>query len=503
MTPATAYSELLRNIRDAGILTSCAGLLGWDERTYMPRAGAEHRGEQMALLARLGHEMLTDSRNGELLAAAEGSQLVADPVSDAAANVREIRRNYDRATKIPKELVEELARVTTQAQGVWQEARQKSQFAVFLPSLEKIVALKRQESAEIGYADHPYDALLDEYEPGATTAEIRKLFAELSAGLVPIVAAIAGSKKQPDRELLHRDYPIDRQRTFAESAATAIGFDFNAGRLDTTTHPFCSGHGPGDCRITTRYNAKFFNEAFFGVLHEAGHGLYEQNLLHEHYGTPLGAAASLGIHESQSRLWENQVGRSRPFWEHFFPRAKQTFPEALRGVALDQWLFAVNDVRSSFIRVEADEVTYNLHIILRFELEQALMTGELPPADLPSAWNEKFQTMLGLTPPDDAHGCLQDIHWSFGGLGYFPTYTLGNLYSAQFMAAARRDLQGLDNDFRRGEFGRLRGWLTEHIHRRGQRYRASDLCRRITGEPLDHRPFLSYLRAKFEPLFGL
>jgi carboxypeptidase Taq len=503
MTPSTAYSELLRNIRDAGVLTSCAGLLGWDERTYMPRAGAGHRGEQMALLARLGHEMLTESRNGELLAAVEGTPVVADPDSAAAANIREIRRNYDRATKLPKELVEELARVTTQAQGVWQEARQKSDFAHFRPWLEKIVGLKRQEATAIGYADHPYDALLDEYEPGATTAEIRKLFVELSAGLVPIVSAIAASGKQSNREILHRDYPVDRQQEFAHSAAAAIGFDFEAGRLDVTTHPFCSGHGPGDCRITTRYNPKFFSEAFFGVLHEAGHGLYEQNLPHEHYGTPLGTAASLGIHESQSRLWENQVGRSRPFWEHFFPTARQTFPEALRDVSLDQWLFVVNDVRSSFIRVEADEATYNLHIILRFELEQALMTGDLPPADVPSAWNEKFKELLGLTPTDDARGCLQDIHWSFGGLGYFPTYTLGNLYSAQFMDAARRDLTSLDDDFRRGDFGRLKGWLTEKIHRHGQRYRANDLCRRVTGQPLDHRPFLAYLRSKFEPLYGL
>jgi carboxypeptidase Taq len=495
----SSYPNLIRRVRDAGILASCGGVLGWDERTYMPRAGAGHRGEQMALLARLGHEMLTDPRIGELLTAVEGTKLELD----AAANVREIRRNYDRATKLPKELVEEIARVTSQAQGVWQDARQASDFKRFCPWLEKIVKLKREEAAAVGHRGRPYDALLDEFEPGATTTEVRELFAALTADLVPLIAAIVGTGRQPDRDILHRDFPIDRQEIFAQSAAAAVGFDFDAGRLDTTTHPFCSGMGPGDCRITTRYNPRFFNEAFFGVLHETGHGLYEQNLPAQHVGTPLGSAASLGIHESQSRLWENQVGRGRPFWQHFLPRAKQTFPAALRDVPLDAWMFAINDVRPSFIRVEADEATYNLHIILRFEIEQSLMTGDLAPADVPAAWNERVHKTLGLSVPDDARGCLQDIHWSFGGLGYFPTYTLGNLYAAQFMAAAHRDLPGLDDDFARGEFGQLKGWLTENIHRHGQRFRANELCRRITGGPIDHRPFIAYLRGKYEPLYGI
>jgi carboxypeptidase Taq len=502
-TPESAYAELNRRVRDASVLGSCAGVLGWDERTYMPRAGSVHRGEQMALLARLGHEMLTDRRIGELLAAVEGSSLVADPASDAGANVREIRRLHDRQVKLPKELVEELARVTTQAQGAWQEARQHSDFARFRPWLEKIVALKSQEAAAVGYTGAPYDALLDEYEPGATVAEITRLFADLAVGLVPLVANIVASGNRPDRDILRREFPVDRQEVFGQAAAAAIGFDFEGGRLDTTTHPFCSGIGPGDCRITTRYNPRFFNEAFFGILHESGHGLYEQGLDPAHAGTPLGSATSLGIHESQSRLWENQVGRSRPFWEHFFPRARQTFPAALRDVSLDAWLFAVNDVQPSFIRVEADEATYNLHIILRFELEQALLNGDLAPADVPDAWSQKFQKLLGLTPPNDARGCLQDIHWSFGGLGYFPTYTLGNLYAAQLMEHARRDLPGLDDDFRRGDFGPLKGWLADNIYRHGQRFRAGELCRRITGRSLDHRPFLSYLRAKYEPLYGL
>ncbi|HZY87544.1 MAG TPA: carboxypeptidase M32, partial [Gemmataceae bacterium] len=419
------------------------------------------------------------------------------------ANVRETRRHYDRAVKLPAELVEEIARVTTRAQQAWQEARKASDFAAFRPWLERVVALTRRKAAALGYPSVPYDALLDEYEPGATTAEVTRVFADLRSDLVPLVGALTSSGRRPRRELLERDYPVPRQEAFSREAATAIGFDFEAGRLDVTTHPFCSGTGPGDVRLTTRYNPRAFNESFFGTLHEAGHGIYEQGLPAEHFGTPLGSAASLGVHESQSRLWENQVGRGRPFWVYFFPRARDAFPAALSDAGLDDWLFAVNDVRPSFIRVEADEATYNLHILLRFELEQALVSGDLKPADVPGAWGEKFRASFGLTPPDDAHGCLQDIHWSMGGLGYFPTYTLGNLYAAQLMERARADLGDLDGDFRRGEFGRLKGWLNEKVHRQGQRYRAAELCERITGRPLSHRPLLEYLRGKYAPLYGV
>jgi carboxypeptidase Taq len=503
LTPDHTYTELIRRVKEAALLGSCAGVLGWDERTYMPRQGSAHRGEQMALLARLTHEMMTDRAVGELLAAVEGSPLVADRESDAAVNVREIRRTYDRAVKLPKELVEELARVTTRAQGAWQEARQASNFAHFRPWLEKVVALKRQEAAAVGYRDSPYDALLDEYEPGATAAEVRQVFADLARELVPLVAAVTASGQAPRRDVLEREYPVERQQIFGEEAATAIGFDLDSGRIDVSAHPFCTGLGPGDVRLTTRYNPRRFPDAFFGVLHEAGHGMYEQGLDPAHFGTPRGSATSLGLHESQSRLWENQVGRGRPFWEHFFPRARQTFGPALRDVSLDEFLFAVNDVRPSFVRVEADEATYNLHILLRFELEQALLTGDLPPADVPAAWNERFQKAFGLTPPDDARGCLQDIHWSMGGLGYFPTYTLGNLYAAQFMDQARRDLPGLDDDFRAGRFGRLKGWLNQNLHAHGQKYRAGELCRRVTGKPLSPQPFLTYLRDKCAAAYGL
>jgi len=503
MTPDAAYAELIRRTKEAAVLSSCGAVLGWDERTYMPHNGSAFRGDQMALLARLTHEMTTDPKVGECLGAIEASALVKDPDSPEAINVREIRRTYDRAVKLPKELVEELARVTTRAQQVWQEARGRNDFPAFRPWLETIVALKRREADAVGYKEHPYDALLDEYEPGATAKQVSEVFSALSAELVPLIAAIAQSRRSPRRNVLESDYPVEAQQAFAREAATAIGFDFEAGRLDVTTHPFCSGIGPGDCRITTRYNPRFFNEAFFGVLHEAGHGIYEQGLPAEHFGTPLGTYCSLGIHESQSRLWENQVGRGRPFWEHFFPKARRAFPAALADVSPEDFHFAINGVRPSFIRVEADEATYNLHIILRFELELGLLTGDLKPADVPAAWNERFAKMFGLTPPDDRQGCLQDIHWSMGGLGYFPTYTLGNLYAAQLMAAARAQLPGMEDDFARGQLGRLKSWLNEKVHRPGRSYRSGELCRRVTGDGLQHRPLVAYLREKYGRLYDV
>jgi carboxypeptidase Taq len=505
MTPADAYAELVRRSKELGVLNSCAAILAWDQQTYMPAKGAGLRGEQMAFLASLAHQKFTDPKVGELLSAVEGSELVKEPDSDAASNARELRRAYDRATKLPQSLIEELARVTTQAQQAWQDAKKKDDFATFRPWLERIVALKREEAGHVGFKDHPYDALIEEYEPGTTVSELRELFAGLTRELVPLIRKIADSPNKPDRSILEREYAVDRQKVFAESAAAAFGFDFAAGRLDTTAHPFCSGMGPGDCRITTRYNPRFFGESFFGVLHETGHALYEQNLPADHFGTPLGVACSVGIHESQSRLWENQVGRGRPFWDHFFPRLKQTFPGTVADVSPDAFHFAINDVRPSLIRVEADEATYNLHIALRFELELALLSGDLTVADLPDAWNVRFGDLFGLTVPNNSSGCLQDIHWSFGGFGYFPTYTLGNLYAAQFMSAAKRDLgsDALADDFRRGEFGRLKGWLLHNIHRHGQRYRAGELCRRATGLPLSPKPFLDYLNEKFGRLFGV
>jgi carboxypeptidase Taq len=366
-----------------------------------------------------------------------------------------------------------------------------------------VVSLKRQEAQAIGYQADLYDALLDDYEPGSKTAEIRTLFANLRSELVPLAAAIAEAPRRPCVELLKREYPVELQRVFGETAASAIGFDFDRGRLDVTTHPFCEGIGPGDCRITTRYNRHFFNESFFGVLHEAGHGLYEQGLLKEHFGTPMGRSVSLGLHESQSRMWENAVGRSRQFWQYFFPIAQHMFRGALSDVSLDDFHFAVNAVEPSFIRVEADEVTYNLHILIRFELEQSLLAGELSIDDVPCAWNEKYTKYLGITPRSDAEGCLQDIHWAAGLFGYFPTYTLGNVYAAQLFTAASRAIGDLAEQFADGRFGELLQWLRSAIHEQGMRYRSRDLVDRVTGCPPNQNALVRSLREKYAPLYGL
>lgn len=503
MTATDAYAELVRRAKEIALIQSCSAVLGWDQQTYMPKQGAGLRGEQLAYLAGLSHAKATDRVIGDLLSQLEGSDLLDDPDAVITSNVRELRQSFDRQTKIPSRLVEELARVTTAAQEAWQEARATQQFARFQPHLEKIVALKREEAQAVGYRDHPYDALLDEYEPGATAAEVKEVFAGLTKELVPMIAGIRQSGRTPRTDFLRREYAVDRQRWFAEGVASAVGFDFASGRLDTTTHPFCSGFGPGDCRLTTRYNPRFFPEAFFGVLHETGHGLYEQGLDASQFGLPAGTACSLGIHESQSRFWENQVGRSELLWKAYYPRLQQAFPGTLTDITPEEFLAGINEVRPSFIRVEADEVTYNLHVALRFELELALLDGQLRVADLPLAWNDRFHALMGLRPGNDAEGCLQDIHWSFGGLGYFPTYTLGNLYAAQFMEGVKSSLgeQLLTQECSAGNYRPILEWLREQIHRHGRRYRAQRLCRLATGKDLTAGPFLRYLREKLSRFY--
>ena len=390
------------------------------------------------------------------------------------------------------------------AQHAWVEARKTSSYPTFEPWLAKTVDLKKREAQCVGWKDHIYDALLDPYEPGETTANLRRVFDSLRDPLIELIGKISTSGKRAPVEVLQGNFPTHLQERFGRIGAEAIGFDFNAGRLDTTVHPFCSGIAGGDTRITTRYNTKSFVESFMGVLHETGHALYEQGLPKaDHFGEPIAEAISLGIHESQSRLWENLVGRRKSFWRFFRTKAHEVFGPALREVDENTWHFAMNDIRPSFIRVESDEATYNLHILLRFELEQALVTGEISAADLPAAWNERMQKYLGITPPDDARGCLQDIHWSLGSIGYFATYTLGNLYAAQFYEQATKDLGDLDAMFARGEFAPLLGWLREKIHRHGRRYTAGELVKRVTGKALSAEPLLNHLRSKARELYGV
>ncbi|MAT68412.1 MAG: carboxypeptidase M32 [Planctomycetaceae bacterium] len=502
-SPADLYDLLCHRARETGQFTAILGLLEWDERTKMPPAAGEHRAEQIAFLAGQIHRRQTDPELGGWLAELAESDLAADPHSDAGANIRLLQRDYDRKTKLPQELVEELSRLSVVGQQVWAAARANDDFAAFLPVLEKTIALKREEAAAIGYDDTAYDALLDEYEPGETTANVARALEGLRDALAPLVQQIVGSEHGPSDEILRREFPVDQQDAVGREAAAAIGFDFMSGRLDETVHPFCATAGPRDVRLTTRYQPHDFGDAFFSTLHEAGHGLYEQGLPPEQFGLPIGEATSLGIHESQSRMWENQVGRSRAFWQFMLPRAAKAFPAVLSGVSVDDFYAAANTVAPSLIRVDADEVTYNLHICIRFDLERQLIDGKLAAADLPEAWRAAYQDLLGVTPPNDAQGVLQDVHWSGGSFGYFPTYALGNLYAAQFFAQAARDLGDLDAMFARGDFEPLLGWLREKIHRHGRRYSAAELVQRVTGRPLSHDDWLAQNRTKYGELYRL
>ncbi len=504
MTPEQAYQDLLQRSREIALIGSTSAVLGWDQEVNMPPKGAEWRAEQSAYLSGLAHRKSTDPKINDLLLAIEKSDLVSDPLGDVAVNVREWRHQYDRATKLPTEFVEIFSRTASLAQHVWAEARAKSDFSLYAPKLGELIELTKQKADYFGYDDKPYDALLDEFEPGEKTENVKRLFAGLREELVPFLQAIVNAPRQPDASIVEdRHYPVDRQRILGEMASAAYGLDYASARLDVSTHPFSTNFGPGDQRITTRFDPRNFGDSFFSVLHETGHALYEQNLPDEFFGLPRGDAVSLGIHESQSRTWENLVGRSRAFWQHFYPITRQLFPQTLADVSMEDFHFAVNAVKPGYIRVEADEVTYNLHIMLRFEIEQAIINEGLPVEEIPAAWNALFKEYLGLDVPDDSLGVLQDIHWSFGAIGYFPTYALGNLYGAQFFAQARKEIPDLDAHFAAGDFEPLLNWLREHIYQHGQRYRAHDLVQVITGEPLSYKPLMSYLRNKYSDLYGL
>ncbi len=501
--PRNTYTSLIAAIKEISLLASAGSVLHWDEETHMPPKGAEHRGDQVSLIARLTHEQFTSPKIGQMLAEIEQSDLVKDREGDVATNVRELRRTYDRATKLPASLVEEMSKTAVMAHHAWIDARKKSDYATFKPHLAKTLYLKHQEANCIDPHKPIYDVMLDEYEPAETTANLNRVFQSLREPLVDLVGKIASSSKKAPVQILEQKYPAAAQEALAIEASKQIGFDYDAGRLDISVHPFCTDLGPHDIRMTTRYDESYFGDAFFGVLHESGHALYEQGLPHEHWGTPLGSAISLGIHESQSRMWENLVGRSRAFWEFFYPKTQEVFAHQLADVTLEQWHFAINDVRPSFIRTESDEATYNLHILLRFEMEQAMLSGEVSVDDVPAAWNEKMKNYFGLTPPDDAKGCLQDVHWSHGSIGYFPTYTLGNLYAAQFFDQARKDVPDLERSFTRGNFKPLLDWLRDRIHRHGKRYTATELVKRVTGRKLSAEPLLDHLRRNARDLYDV
>jgi carboxypeptidase Taq len=480
-------------------LQAAARLLEWDQETYMPRGAAEVRAQQLATLKSLAHAHFTDEKTQVLVEAIDENDL---PDENSRALLRVTRRDLVRAIRRPPSLVTRQALATARALEAWKQARQDDDFPHFAPHLEEIFALAREEAEALGFEEHVYDALLEEYEPGMTRSEVVRIFEPLREDLVALVEAIREAE-QVDDSLLHSYFDPRAQWDLGLEVAAALGYDFDRGRQDLSTHPFSTAFGPPfDVRITTRVAEGFFPTAFFGTLHEVGHALYEQGISPLLARTPLADGTSLGVHESQSRLWENLVGRSRPFWKWAQPAAGRHFPDVLGDVPAETIYRGVNKVEPSLIRVEADEVTYSLHVMLRFELESAMLTGDLAVRDLPSAWNDRMQEYLGLTPPDDREGCLQDIHWSLGAVGYFPTYTLGSLMSVQLFDAAAQDLD-LPGQVSDGEFRPLLDWLQEKVHRHGRVLSARDVMVRATGQELSAEPWLAYARQKFGDIYRL
>jgi len=500
-----ALEQLQGHLAEVKALGEAAAVLGWDQQTYMPPGGAGARAAQLTALAGVIHRKATGDETARLLDAAERAGASPDVDSDEAAYLRMARRDFDQATKIPTALVAETARVTALAFEQWAQARADSDWGRFAPWLEQILDLTRQAADHLGHGGERYDALLDQYEPGMTTADARAMFEALKPDLVALVRAVAArGPGAVDDSVLHRDFDEEKQRQFGEKVVKALGYDWSRGRQDRALHPFCTSFGRDDVRITTRFDRNFLPSALFGSIHEAGHALYEQGVAERYAGNILADGASLGFHESQSRLWENLVGRSRAFWRRFYPDLQALFPESLGAVEEGAFYQAVNKVEPSLIRVEADEVTYNLHILLRFEIEQALLSGELSVADAPAAWNAKMQDYFGLTPPDDARGILQDVHWSGGSVGYFPTYSVGNLLSVQLYDKANADLGGeIEGQIAAGDFAPLLGWLRENVHQYGRKYLPEELVQRIVGGPLDAAPYLKYLQTKFGAVYGI
>jgi carboxypeptidase Taq len=501
-----SYEELIAKTTEVALLGTTAGLLHWDQETYMPPRGIDHRAKQLAQVAGLAHKWATDERIGELLSKCEAdSDLTSDPHADPAANLREIRKGYDRATKLPNELVVERTKTRSIATHHWQEARKNDDFDLFRPWLEKNVELARRTAECYGWAEgeEPWDALAEGYETGMRAKNVERVFTPLRDELQTLIGELMSGPRAPSGEFRSLVLPIEEQKAFVREVIEAMGFDFTRGRTDLSTHPFCGGTCVDDVRLTNRFRDDGLVDSLAGGMHEAGHGLYEQGLPREHDLTPLGTAASLGVHESQSRMWENFVGRTEAFWRWAHPKVKSRFGAAVADLSARDMYEAMNHVEPSLIRVEADEATYNLHIMVRFELERVLMNGELAAADVPNEWNRRYKEYLGVDVPNDTLGCLQDIHWSGGSFGYFPTYTLGNLYAAQIFEKVLEDIPGLYGSFERGDFSPLKSWLNENLHRHGSRYEPAELCEVATGKPLSPEALLRHLESKLRPLYGV
>ncbi|NWK54789.1 carboxypeptidase M32 [Verrucomicrobiaceae bacterium N1E253] len=490
---ATAYQSLCQKSREIALLGNTMGVLGWDQETYMPKGGVQYRAKQLAWLSGKVHELSTSSEFQQDLEAAENGTDGKDLIE--AANLREFRHQFNRATKLPQSLVERASEAASLAKVAWAESREKSDFTLFAPHLSILLDIAREKADRWGYEDEPYDALLSNYERAAKTSEVAAMFDSVAPELADIAREAVKRSAETPNLIPDTEYPIEQQQQLNREIAEDIGFDFNKGRIDTTTHPFCTGIGPKDTRLTTRYLLNDFTSSLFGVLHEAGHGLYDQGLPEDQHGLPVGDSSSLGIHESQSRLWENHVGRSRPFWSKWLPRAQEIFPQ-LSKLDLDGFLTSINRAETSFIRVESDEATYDLHILLRFGIEREILNGSIAVNDIPEAWNSRFEKLMGMTPPNDGQGCLQDIHWAMGGLGYFATYTLGNFNAAQLHHRAMQD-QKVASAFNQADFIPLLNWMRTHIHNHGCTYLPQDLIERASGQTTTPQYHIDHLKQRY------
>ncbi|OGN00476.1 MAG: hypothetical protein A3B91_04315 [Candidatus Yanofskybacteria bacterium RIFCSPHIGHO2_02_FULL_41_29] len=496
-------SQLKKELLELAHLGTSIGVLEWDRQVNMPPGGSGARAETLAYLAGLWHKKFTSPEFFKLVNGLMAEVDAGTLNSQELCIVKETWRDLERRRKLPTEFIEKITKVTSEANDVWAVAKKASDFKKFQPYLEKIITLKRRQASLLGFKKSPYDALLDGYEPGMTSDEVSIIFKELRDFLVPFIGKIKNSKTSINPDILRGDFSIREQEKFIKSVAKKIGYDFNTGRLDISSHPFSTSFHPTDARITTRYREDDLFYSLGSVVHEAGHAMYEQGLLKEHFGTPLAESRSLGIHESQSRIWENLVGKSRSFWKYFYPHLQKEFPKPFTEVSFENFYRAINCVKPSLVRTEADEVTYNLHVILRFEIEKELIEGTLEVADLPKIWNSKIKEYFGLKVPNDRLGVLQDTHWSGGSFGYFPTYALGNLYSVQLYESAKRSISGLEEYKSRGNFKPFRDWLRKNIHIHGKLYSADELVKKATGEPLTPKYWMDYIKNKFSEIYSL
>lgn len=492
-------SELLEKLsakqKHIHSLGSIAELLGWDEQTLLPPDSADQRQEQNATMAAVIHQAQIDPEIGKIL-----DQIEAHPIDDAVAPIiRDARRDFDRSTKLPADLVDRQARLCSEAYHAWAQARKNNDFASYATYIQKHIDIAKESADYLGWGDRPYDLMIDTFDPGMSAASIDRLFSELKEELVPLVKEILDSPIKPRTDIF-KGFPTDKQKDFLTDVTTSLGFNYKRGRIDVSLHPFCSGNG-ADTRMTTRFHENNPLDSLFSSIHETGHGLYEQGLPLESLHNALGSHAGMGAHESQSRLWENQVSRSKAFWKYYEPKFRDAFPEQLNNISSEDLYLAINAVSRNPIRVDSDEVTYNLHIIIRFEIEKKLFAGELSVSDLPEYWNAQYKELLGITPKNDAEGVLQDVHWSGGAFGYFPSYCLGNMLAAQLWYTALEQLPELEADFEKGDFSRLLTWLREKVHAHGARYHLLELSQKATGQTLSSASLIRYLKDRYLPLY--